>query len=222
LIEASAVSTLDVEDPHPAPTSARADSQRVAAWPLIGRSLQAFTRARSAPAQRRSVHRMRWTLPWLLALPATAAALHAAPSLGDVSVSAQGTTACRTNVRLAAVTNRTVYSRGRPVAITVTARNRGRSPCELATGSCVPQVVITSAAGAEVWNRAAVQVVCVYGKPRRLAPGAAATRTVTWNGRRCAARDPASCPLRPVSPGRYRVSAGWETTRHASTFFVER
>jgi hypothetical protein len=149
------------------------------------------------------------------------------PIVGTASTSPrsgalEGATACRpVDVELFVRADRRQYRRNQPVAITVTAGNTGRSVCSIATGSCLPQVLITNRAGTEVWNRAATQVVCSFGQPRRLAPGAETSKTVTWNGRRCAGRTPERCPDGAVAAGRYRIAANW-TARHVALTFVER
>lgn len=119
-------------------------------------------------------------------------------------------------------TARRSYPAGKPVTIRVTVRNLTRSSCWVPLGSCLPQVLITATDGTVVWNRAAIQVVCVVHGSRMLRPGTTTFAVVTWNGESCAGRDPKTCPGGPVRPGVYRATANWSSLRRGSTTFVVR
>ena len=114
---------------------------------------------------------------------------------------------------------RPTYASGDPVLLTVSALNDSESPCSLATGTCIPQVRITDESGADVWNRAATQVLCSFGKPQLLGRGHAISQKVQWNGRRCPSRTPTNCQNSTNSPGIYRVTASWQSKNEASTSF---
>lgn len=113
--------------------------------------------------------------------------------------------------------SRASYSPGEHVVLTVLARNDSSAPCSVRTGNCIPQVVISDGSGVTVWNRATTQVVCMFGTALVLARARTATQVVTWDGRRCAGRSPTDCPGTRALPGKYGVSARWETVREAST-----
>jgi len=144
----------------------------------------------------------------------------ASPSLSATNPAAPGSTCPPADLRVTTTTDRATYRVGEPVTLSVTANNRSGSPCNVPTGPCLPQVVITDSHGAEVWNRAAIQVSCPYGKPYVLAPGTNVSQTITWDGTRCAGRDPNSCPGGPVLPGSYQAAANWNSTNYGLTKFV--
>ena len=119
-------------------------------------------------------------------------------------------------------TDRRRYTRGEPIPITVGLRSRTRAACLVRTGACLPQIVVSSASGRAVWNRAQTRVICGYGVWRELGRGRMLRKTVTWDGRRCVRRDPQGCPLDLPPPGRYSVNASWETARVVRTTVVLR
>jgi hypothetical protein len=144
----------------------------------------------------------------------------ATPTLRPPSSPLAGPVCAQGQVLLTVTTDGATYASGQPVVIDVSIRNTGPAPCNLPTGPCLPQVVISDQAGIVVWNRAATQVSCPYGSAYGLGPGAAAGETITWDGMRCAGRDPSSCPGIAVGPGTYRIVASWNSTRFGSTSVV--
>jgi hypothetical protein len=127
-----------------------------------------------------------------------------------------------TRIRVEVATDRDSYRVGQTVEITVKASNESRSVCYVPTGSCLPQMLITSSDGVVVWNRAELRVACNYGRWHRLRPAGSTARLLTWNGEFCAGRTPRSCPGKPVSPGVYRARATWSSLRAGSKRFVVR
>lgn len=111
------------------------------------------------------------------------------------------------------------YSVGEPVILTVEVTNNSDSPCSVPTGTCIPQVRITNAAGTHIWNRATTQGMCTFGPPHALQAGETTTQTVEWNGHQCQGRTPANCPGTPSPPGAYQVSATWQSHNAATTTF---
>lgn len=126
----------------------------------------------------------------------------------------------RTQLALRVLLTRRSYHSGRAVEMAIHLRNGGVRSCGLAVGSCLPQVVITSAAGVVVWNRAATQVSCSASLGYRLAAGATLMRSVRWSGRVCAGREPRSCPGWVAKTGRYRVRVTWSPARSVTATFV--
>jgi hypothetical protein len=126
---------------------------------------------------------------------------------------------CTSTLRITVATDRTVYRLGERVLLTIAARNTSDSPCSVPTGNCIPQVRITDEAGAEIWNRATSQVLCMFGVPRHLGAREAATETIDWNARRCSGRAPADCSSAALSPGIYTVYARWQTVDEAVAHF---
>jgi hypothetical protein len=92
--------------------------------------------------------------------------------------------------------------------------------CTVATGSCLPQVLVTNQVGTVVWNRAATHVVCTVRTGHRFSAGAEVAQVVVWNGEVCVGRDPNSCPGRFVRPGRYRADASWTSRSRGSVRFL--
>ncbi len=123
-------------------------------------------------------------------------------------------------VRLTVKAARATYSSGDPVIVRISIRNRGRTPCGIPRSTCLPQVVITDHSGGRIWNRATSKVLCVFAATRRLTPGKATVRSITWDGRRCAGRDPVDCPGTPASRGTYRITATWGAATAATTFRI--
>jgi hypothetical protein len=120
------------------------------------------------------------------------------------------------------VSDRTDYRAGEAVTFTAKATNAGASRCDLPTGICLPQIQIADSTGTLVWDRAATVVICQYGKPLALAPGAAAAQTVVWDGLVCSGRSPESCPGQPAPAGTYKATANWNGGVGTTTFVVNR
>jgi hypothetical protein len=91
----------------------------------------------------------------------------------------------------------------------ITVRNDSQRACSVPTGTCLPQVIITTASGSVVWNRATTSTTCMFTAPISLGPGHAARATVAWSPRRCAASTPDECPNTSLLSGGYRVDVHW-------------
>ena len=124
------------------------------------------------------------------------------------------------DVAVILVSDRTEYRAGEAVTFTATATNASKSPCDLPTGICLPQIQVADSDGKVVWDRAATVVVCPFGPPSALAPGAMVAQTVVWDGMICTRRGPESCPGHPVPGGTYTAHANWNGTYGATTFNV--
>ena len=129
-----------------------------------------------------------------------------------------GSVCAPTDIDLNLVSDHSEYRAGEAVTLTATATNAGGSPCVLPTGICLPQIQIADSNGTLVWDRAATVVVCTFGQPSALAPGATATQTVVWDGKHCVGRTPESCPGQPVPGGTYKASANWSGASGSTTF----
>ncbi len=118
--------------------------------------------------------------------------------------------ACRvTSTLVRVVTGRPSYTVGQPIVFRVSARNHSRRTCNVPTGSCIPQLIITAANGPIAWNRASSGALCTLGRPITLRPGHVAHAAVRWTGRRCAGSAPTNCPDNPAPPGTYHIAARW-------------
>jgi hypothetical protein len=138
---------------------------------------------------------------------------------GPLQVSASP--ACGASETTATITtDRADYRAGDAIVFSVKVTNDGAAACELPTGNCLPQIQVTDASGALIWDRAAIAVVCEFGPPVSLVPRATFEETVVWNGRVCAGRTPESCPDRPAAAGVYVASANWNDPRASTTFSV--
>jgi len=154
------------------------------------------------------------------ASPARSAAPNPSSTLGPPSSPLAAPACSSAQLLITVASDRPTYRAGQVVTLTVNLQNTGESPCDVPTGSCLPQIVISNSGGTVVWDRAAMQVMCTFGNPHTLGPGASAAQTVSWDGTLCAGRDPESCPGGPVSPGTYHVLAKWNTTRYGTVTFV--
>jgi hypothetical protein len=138
----------------------------------------------------------------------------------SAQVATFGVTCAPAGIVVTLVSDRTDYRAGEPVTFTATATNSGASPCDLPTGICLPQIQIADGAGTLVWDRAATVVVCQFGTPVPLAPGAAAAQTIVWDGMVCSGRTPESCPGQPAPAGTYTPTANWNGASASTTFMV--
>lgn len=128
-----------------------------------------------------------------------------------------GPTCAPPNLGITVTAGRVSYRAGERIVLTISVRNDSHAPCDIPTGSCIPQVLISDEAGAVVWNRTTTQGMCTFGAPVHLAPGEITSHTVEWDGRRCRGRTPADCPGTPITPGTYRVMARWQSLHEAAT-----
>lgn len=135
-------------------------------------------------------------------------------------VATGGSVCSPADIAVILVSDRAEYRAGVAVTFTATATNSGDSRCYLPSGICLPQIQITDSNGTVVWDRAATVVVCPFGQPSALAPGATVAQTVVWDGMICAGRVPESCPGQPVPEGTYKASANWSGAFGTTTFVV--
>ncbi|MBV8305289.1 MAG: hypothetical protein JOZ04_13845 [Acidimicrobiia bacterium] len=144
-----------------------------------------------------------------LALPAAGIAAAAVPSYG-VRPAGTGTggPACgAAALERTTSTDRPAYSRGQPIRISTSTVNTSSRTCGLDIRACV-SATVTNAAGTVEWSAVPFNALCAqYLVHQRLAPGAAVTRSWTWDQHVCILIG--QCPGAQVPPGRYTAQGHW-------------
>ena len=120
------------------------------------------------------------------------------------------------------VTDRSSYTRGQPVTISLVVHNHSNRPCD-GPGPCGvgPWASVQTTSGATVWQSHPIAVACSNPPPAppRLAPGQSVTyQAGTWNQVVCASSS-SSCSSQ-AAPGTYRAIAHRGNVNAAATRFT--
>jgi hypothetical protein len=174
---------------------------------------------------------MRRTAQLLLAgLLAVAAVLLVPPTAQGLlrtqpapALAASHTAAC-TSAQLAKTTStdQQSYRRGAPVGVSTSLTNISSQTCRVNLEACI-SATITNGQGTVVWSAVPLNALCAqFVVSQRLRPGAAVTRSWSWNQHICVFIG--QCPGALVPTGTYTAQGHWGIEGDASpaTFLLVR
>jgi hypothetical protein len=119
-------------------------------------------------------------------------------------------------------TDQQSYRRGTPVGVSTSLTNVSNQTCRVNLQACI-SATITSAQGKLVWSAVPLNALCAqFIVSQRLAPGAAVTRSWSWNQHVCLFIG--QCPGPLVPAGTYVAQGHWGIEGDASpaTFILVR
>ncbi|MBV8982587.1 MAG: hypothetical protein JO086_16940 [Acidimicrobiia bacterium] len=119
-------------------------------------------------------------------------------------------------------TDQQSYKRGTPVGVSTSLTNVSNQTCRVHLQACI-SATITNAQGTVVWSAVPLNALCaMYIVSQKLRPGAAVTRSWSWNQHVCLFIG--SCPGALVPAGTYTAQGHWGVEGDASpaTFLIVR
>ena len=156
-----------------------------------------------------------------VAVPSAAhGVLRPSPASGTTA----GTTPACTSAQLAKTTStdQQSYRRGTPVGVSTSLTNISRQTCRVSLQACI-SATITNAQGTVVWSAVPFNAMCaLFIVSQKLRPGAAVTRSWSWNQHVCVLIG--QCPGPLVPAGSYTAQGHWgiEGDAPPSTFLIVR
>ncbi|MBV8982952.1 MAG: hypothetical protein JO248_00730 [Acidimicrobiia bacterium] len=114
------------------------------------------------------------------------------------------------------------YRRGTPVGVSTSLTNISNQTCRVSLQACI-SATITDSQGTVVWSAVPLNALCaMYIVSQRLRPGAAVTRSWSWNQHVCLFIG--QCPGAQVPAGSYTATGHWGIEGDASpaTFLIVR